>query len=96
METLLINEEKIDTVLLALNPRTKHALHLVVVELSRAEAKHPNWPADPIHAAGIVCEEAGECMQASLQHAYENGDLSRIGIEAVHTAATAVRLIQNL
>lgn len=79
-----------------LDEATRRALLLVGAEVERAEAKHPTWPTDPIHAAAIVGEECGELLQATVQHTYEGGQRSAIGIEAIHTAATAVRLIKNL
>jgi len=79
-----------------LPPETQKALLLVGLEVERAKAKHPKWSTDNVYRALIVCEEAGELAQAALQHAEEGGELSRVGKEAVHTAATAVRLIEEL
>lgn len=75
---------------------TKRVLYLIAIEMQRAEEKHPYWPEDPIHAAAIVAEEAGECVQAALQHRYEAASLAPVGEEAIHTAATCVRLLKNL
>jgi hypothetical protein len=59
-----------------------------------ARQKHPVWPiADPIHAAGIVAEEAGELIQAALQAKYEGAPVERCRAEAWHVIATAVRFI---
>lgn len=89
-------ETQYDVLLLTFAPETKRVLYLIAHEMERAERKHPNWPTDPIHAAAIVAEEAGECVQAALQHQYEGGNRSAIGEEAIHTGATALRLIKNL
>jgi len=70
-------------------------LELVVTELERAKAKHPNWPTDIIHAAAIVGEESGELTRACLRYKYEGGLLNNSLTEAIHTAATAIRFIEN-
>ena len=72
------------------------ALSLVLTELERAQALHPEWPRDPVHQAAIVAEEAGELVQASLNHHYDNGTPNRMVTEAVHTAAVALRFLINM
>lgn len=67
----------------------------VITELQRAEAKHPFWPKDHIHAAAIITEELGELTQACLQAKYENGDPINIKIEAIQVGAMAIRFIYN-
>lgn len=67
----------------------------VFTELSRAEAKFPGFPTDPVHAAAIVVEEAGELQQAALEHTYEGGELEQVRNEAVQTAAMALRFLFN-
>jgi hypothetical protein len=69
------------------------AVDLILAELARARKKHPKWPADKIHQAAIVAEEAGELVQAALDAQYEGGFHGLIDTEAVHTAATAIRLL---
>lgn len=96
MEAMLLQPEKYDDQWHALDARTKWALMLVASELQSAERKHPRWPDDRIHAAAIVAEEAGELVRAALQHHYEKGEHVAIREEALHTAATAVRMIKNL
>lgn len=68
----------------------------VLAEVARAESIHPEWPDDVIHAAAVVAEESGELIQAALQYRYESGDLADVRKEAMHTAATAIRLIASL
>jgi hypothetical protein len=70
------------------------AMGYVAVELDKAERKFPGWPDDPVHGAGIICEESGELMQASLDFYYNrNKDPMEMLREAAHTAATAIRFI---
>jgi hypothetical protein len=69
---------------------------LVRNEVFRAEDIHPTWPDDVIHGAAIVCEESGELIRAAVQHRYEGGNLDDVITEAVHTAATACRLVDVL
>tara|TARA_Y100000034_G_C6844347_1_gene382329 strand:- start:507 stop:806 length:300 start_codon:yes stop_codon:yes gene_type:complete len=72
-------------------------IDLVFSELKKAEAKHPSWPEDFIHGAAIVAEEAGELVQASLDHVYEEGDrLEEMRTEAAQVAAMGIRFLTNL
>lgn len=96
LQELIARQREAEARFNLLDWKTRETLLLVGQEVERAEAKHPNWPADPIHAAAIVGEESGELLQATVQYTYEGGNRSAIGIEAIHTAATAVRLIKNL
>jgi hypothetical protein len=70
----------------------------VLAELSAAMAKFPTWPTDPLHASGVVAEEAGELFKAVLQQVYEPhknkpGDVRK---EAIQTAAMAIRFIASM
>ncbi len=67
----------------------------IFAELRSAREKHPLWPNDIIHAAGIVVEEAGEVMKACLQATYENQPGDRARAEAIQTAAMAIRFVLN-
>jgi len=69
----------------------QESVNAVLDELGSARLKHPHWPADRIHAAAIVAEEAGELVQSTLQTRYEFGDVEKEQTEAIHTAATALR-----
>ena len=64
-------------------------------ELTQAERNFPTFPNDIIHAAAIVQEEAGELMQAALQHTYECGSAMYVYKEAVQVGAMALRLLIN-
>ena len=68
----------------------------IIAELERAERKFPGWPTDPIHAAAVVVEEAGELQQAALQFTYEGGGFDAMYKEAVHTGAMALRFLLNV
>lgn len=65
-------------------------------EIDRAEKLHPDWPTNPIHQAAIVTEEAGELLQASLNHNEHKGSKKAIITEAIHTAASALRFLKNI
>lgn len=72
------------------------ALQLIFAEIERAEKLHPIWPWDIVHQAGIVAEESGELMRASLDcSASEDKNKTACIREAIHTAATAIRFLQN-
>lgn len=69
----------------------------IMAELTRAEAKFPDWPADPVHAAAIVAEESGELTQASLDFYYHREEArDKMRTEALHTAAMALRFLKGL
>jgi len=78
------------------------ALGNIFREFERATTLYPLWPTDPVHAAGIVTEEAGELIQAALDHTYcdlnhHDGDtLKRMEKEAIQTGAMALRFLVNL
>jgi len=69
------------------------AIAAVEAEIDRATATWKGWPRDPVHAAGVVAEEAGELMQAAMNHTYTWGNADHMMTEAVQTAATAIRFI---
>lgn len=78
-----------------LTPREKEALTAILHELKAAKAKHGPWPTDPVHAAAVLAEEAGETVQAALDWTYENWDRQHehMLVEAAQTGAMAVRMI---
>lgn len=65
-------------------------------ELSRARRLHPDWPIDPVHAAAIVAEEAGELVRAVLRYVYEGKSILEVRTEAVQVGAMAARFIEHL
>lgn len=74
------------------------AMDDVMREVSRATAKFPTWPTDPLHAVAVVGEEFGELTKAALQEVYEphKNDRGDVRKEAVQTAAMAIRFIMSL
>ena len=70
----------------------------IEAEVARATRKFPTWPTDPIHAANVVMEEAGELAKAVLEHTYEphKSSLDDVRAEATETAAMAVRFLMSL
>ena len=72
------------------------ALAQIFSEIDRAEKLHPDWPTNPIHQAVIVTEEAGELLQASLNHNEHKGSKKAIIMETIHTAASALRFLKNI
>jgi len=69
------------------------AVEDVMREIENASRKWPGWPLDPVHAAAIVAEEAGELVRAALKATYEGGSVADMHLEAVQTAATAIRFL---
>jgi len=69
---------------------------MVFDELRRAEHKFPGFPTDPIHAAAVLAEEVGELQKACLQWTYEGGNLDNVTVEAVQSAAMALRFLFNI
>jgi hypothetical protein len=67
-------------------------------ELSRAKAKYPTWPTDPLHALAVLGEEYGELTKAMLQMTYEPHKTTPedVRMEAIQTAAMALRLAISL
>jgi NTP pyrophosphatase (non-canonical NTP hydrolase) len=75
-----------------------HTTAEVFAEIGRATVKFPTWPTDPIHAAAVLAEEAGELQKAILQAVYEphKSGPSDVRTEAIQTAAMAIRFIESL
>lgn len=83
-------------------------LAAVRAEIERATARWPGWPDDPVHAAAIVAEEAGELVQASIDFSYSLPDCAITGrnrrrvayanmrTEAIQTAAMAIRFLRGM
>ena len=71
-------------------------IDLIFSELKAAEEKHPSWPEDPVHAAAIVAEEAGEAVRAALDMHYHGGDSTSLRTELAHTGAMAIRALLHI
>ena len=72
------------------------ALGAICAELKRAECKFPTFPVDPVHAAAVVIEEAGELQRAALQFTYESVGYEDLYCEAIHTGAMALRFLCHI
>ena len=70
-------------------------IEMIFTELRNAEEKHPGWPDDEIHAVGIMVEEAGEAMQAALDHHYRNAPIENLIKELAQTGAMVIRAMLN-
>jgi NTP pyrophosphatase (non-canonical NTP hydrolase) len=70
----------------------------IEAELDRAVTKFPTWPTDPLHAASVVEEEAGELIKSVLEYTYEphKTSMEEIRSEAIQTAAMAIRFLMSL
>lgn len=68
----------------------------ILPEVDRAIEKHPYFPEDIIHMVAIIGEESGEALQAALNNIYENGSYGNIRKEVIHTAASCIRVLQNM
>jgi len=70
----------------------------VYSELTRALAKFPTWPTDPLHALAVLGEEFGELTKDVLQMTYEPGKTNAENVrkEAIQTAAMALRFVASL
>ena len=73
----------------------EQAAQLALAEIQRAKEKWPDWPMDPVHAAGVVAEESGELLRAAMEYYYDDGPHAAMLTEAIHTAATALRFIAS-
>ncbi|NIF85279.1 hypothetical protein F3J24_17345 [Comamonas sp. Tr-654] len=74
------------------------AIEQILGEAKRARQKFPTWPTDPLHALAILGEEFGELTKDMLQLTYEphKTNKDKVRIEAIQTAAMALRLFQSL
>ena len=74
-----------------------YIVNLIMAEVERATAKHPRWPGDPVHAAAIVSEEAGELVRAANRfYDREGGTVEDMEEEAVQVGASAIRFLLGI
>jgi NTP pyrophosphatase (non-canonical NTP hydrolase) len=73
-----------------------YVMNGILQELRSAKAKWPGWPVDPIHAASVLSEEAGELVQAANDFCYSGGSVEQMELEARQVAAMAVRFLEGL
>jgi len=69
----------------------QQAIELIIQELRSAQNQHPLFPTDPIHAVGIMAEEAGEATQAAHDFTYGGKHAEKLQKEIIQTGAMAVR-----
>lgn len=62
------------------------ALKLVIESYGRACTQHPGWPADVMHGAVIIAEEAGEVCKAASDATYNHDNLPTLAEEMVKQA----------
>lgn len=83
----------------------EQAIDLIFAELRKAEALHPGWPTDPIHAVAILVEEAREAMKEAINYTYKwnIGDahtreesIRKLRTELAQTGAMAIRALLYL
>jgi hypothetical protein len=84
-----------DAVLISMPNAIKQEMVNIYNEYLTACVKHSRWPEDYVHSAAVVAEEAGELVQAALQHRYEKGPVSNMYTEAIQTGAMALRFMVN-
>lgn len=68
----------------------------ILMEVERAEQKHPVWPGCHVKQIAFVVEEAGELVRAGNQLYEGTGTFAEIRTEAIQIAATAIRLLKKL
>ncbi|MBF0482244.1 MAG: hypothetical protein HQL37_15315 [Alphaproteobacteria bacterium] len=71
------------------------AIQAILEELSKAREKHPEWVEDPIHAAAILAEEAGELVKAAIDFSYSGAPIGEMFVEAAQVGAMAIRFLEN-
>lgn len=74
----------------------EQAIGWIFDQLKKAESQHPGWPSDPIHAAAILAEEAGECVQATIDFVYAGKDIQEAALEAAQCGAMAIRFLLHI
>lgn len=74
-----------------MDDKRKDVFSILLIEIEKAERKHPEYPADPEKALSIITEEFLE-----LSRAVNDGEeKQRLIEEAAHVAVTAFRFIEK-
>lgn len=74
-----------------MDDKRKDVFSILLIELEKAERKHPEYPADSAEALNIISEEFLE-----LTRAVNDGEpKNRLIEEAAHVAVTAFRFIEK-
>lgn len=78
------------------SPEAASIIAEILMEVGRAEKKHPIWPQCHVKQIAFISEESGELTRAGNLMNEGVGSFQDIRTEAVHTAATAIRFLKNL
>jgi hypothetical protein len=92
---------EIDVATMIEDKRVLGSVHDILIELARAEHKHPIWPSDIAHQYLIVAEEHGEMAKALNDYLFKPPELQskyleELRTETIHTAAMCIRFLKNL
>ena len=73
-------------------------LNAFVSEYHAAILQYPDWPTDPVHAASILAEEAGEALKEANNYRWQHKrspeeSFERMRREAIQTGAMAIRFL---
>lgn len=82
--------------ILTKTPEAASILMQIMMEVDRATVKHPVWPECHVKQIAFVAEEAGELVRAGNQVDEGAATFTDVKTEAIHTAATAIRLLLKL
>lgn len=74
-----------------MDDRRMELFAMLLIELEKAERKHPEFPGLPAGAANVITEEMLEFIRA----VNDNEPISRQIEEAAHVAVTAMRFIEH-
>ena len=74
-----------------MDDKRKDVFSILLIELEKAERKHPEYPADPAEALAIISEELLELTRA----VNDKEPVKRQIEEACHVAVTAFRFIEK-
>jgi hypothetical protein len=78
------------------SPETAAIIISILMEVERAEKKHPVWPGCHVKQIAFVAEEAGELVRAGNLLDEGKGTFEEIKTKAIHTAATTIRFLKNM
>lgn len=78
------------------SPEAASIIVEILMEVERAEKKHPIWPQCHVKQIAFISEESGELTRAGNLLNEGIGSFKDIRTEAIHTAATAIRFLKKL
>lgn len=77
-------------------PESAAVIVEILMEVERAENIHPEWPSCHVKQIAFISEEAGELTRAGNLIDEGKGSFADLKMEAIQTAATAIRFIKKL